>query len=218
MTRRLPSVVVALALAVSACGGSDEPEQVGPPRIRDEAYANVFQRVYEANPNPEWWTRIDDVTIRLGTIRIETDYSAASTDDLINAALLCTAIVQEINPSGVSAGVRVEGTLQRARRLVDGSIEARIDDDWVLTSGSTESRRDPDRCVAKALLPNTHEEFEARGWVNESELLARKEGTYQSKYSTDERREMRQTMNFFDDGNSYRSEQLSDGTWAYFGN
>lgn len=199
--------VLAASLALSGCASADTP--AGPPKTRDEAYNNVLQRVYDKNPDEGWWQAIDEARYRLGNLTLSTSYRLEEANDLVAATLLCRAILEEIDPSGVSASVWIEGTLVRGRRQADGSITTREDDTWTIASGSTARRGLPTFCVAKATLPNVIEPLESQGWVDERTIVGIRD--------VEERFLKRATLNIYDKGFHTEAEQLDDGTWVYFG-
>ena len=199
--------VLVAALLVTGCASTDKP--AGPPKTGNEAYDNVLQRVYDKHPDEPWWGEINRATYRLGTLKLQTDYQLAEPDDLIAATLLCRAILLEIAPSGVSAGVWIEGNLLRGRRQADGSIATR-EDNWTAASGRTGKRGEPPYCVANALLPNVWDPLESQGWVSSASI----EGIRDA----DERRAKLTSLNLHS-GRSrfFDGEQLEDGTWVWFG-
>lgn len=199
--------VLAASLALSGCASADAP--AGPPKTRDEAYNNVLQRVYDKNPDEGWWQAIDEARYRLGTLTLSTSYRLDQGEDLVAATLLCRAIVEEIDPSGVSAGVNVQGILVRGRRQADGSIATREDDTWRIAAGGTSDNREPAYCVAKATLPNAMEYLDSQGWVDARTLVGIDDRAA--------RREKLATLNIYDKGFHWEAEQLEDGTWVYFG-
>jgi hypothetical protein len=201
------SVVLAGALTLSGCTAAETP--AGPPKTGNDAYDNVLQRVYDKNPDEPWWGDIDKARYRLGNLTISTSYRLEEAEDIIAAALLCKAIVEEIQPSGVSAGVWIHGTLLRGRRQADGSIATREDSTWNAASGGTGKRGNPPYCVANATLPNVVEPLEAQGWVYRR--------TIEGIRDIEERRAKLATMNLYNTGFHTQAEQLEDGTWVYFG-
>lgn len=207
---RTSVLLVTLALLGTGCGGE---EQAGPPRIRQEAYQNVFSRVFEQNPEERWWSVITEVRspCETCTVTVRTSLRADSATDLIDAAGLCNAVIAEIEKSGVNTMVTVEGILRRGRTVADGSVRLSEEREYRLASGENSklSGVAPDRCLINGIMANTHAELQSRGWRDDNELVG-------SRYSTDERGELRRTQNFYESSFSSGTRQLDDGTWAYF--
>lgn len=217
-TLRFAAVVASLAMLVTACGG-DNP--AGPPRIRHESYANVFARVYEQSPAERYWSAITEAQARCENcaVTFRTSFRADSAADLVDAARLCNAMVDEIDKSGVKTSVTIEGTIRRAEVVADGSYRFRDKSDFRLSSGTTTGGQEaaPERCVVTGIMANTHSELRDLGWWDETDLFGSDRPTRKYLQDGQTMDDLKRTQDFFSSRGSENSRQLEDGSWAFFG-
>lgn len=159
--RRALTTLAALALipALSSCGSSAPVAADGTelPLASSDELTNLTAAVHAANPDNPWWPHVND-KIRGGLLadtKIYTDYTAESTEDMVQLVALCDAFLNQIATS--TSLVAVYGTVTHHELKIDGSVEEHFDERYKLASGGKSDGEGA--CLANPYYENVLDEL-----------------------------------------------------------
>lgn len=134
----------------------------------DGILEKILKDFYDENSNSNWWSRIDKVAEVLGTesakmVKIKTNYSLASVDDVEQGTLLCNAIISYLPREGLA--IRIDGLIEEGKILLDGTVKSKVNEAPITNFGNSANPDGiPEWCVARTLFYDVRDGLKLRGW------------------------------------------------------